>query len=85
MSEHLAQQQLPAPVHSLTLQSLVTEPLVDAAAATGSLLMQARQPGDSAVELVERLGDANVLAWQPMADHRPEHMQQWVAAWSAIK
>ena len=84
VSEHLAQQQLPAPVHSLTLQSLVTEKLGDSADATGSLLMEARQQGGSAVELIERLsarlGEANVLAWQPMADHRPEQMQRWVSA-----
>jgi protein ImuB len=88
VSEHLAQQQLPAPVHSLTLQSLVTEKLTDSAAATGSLLMEARKQGDSAVELIERLsarlGDANVLAWQPLADHRPEQMQRWVSARSVM-
>lgn len=89
ISEHLAQQKLPAPVHSLTLQSLVTELLADSAAATGSLLMEARQQGDSAVELVERLsarlGDAHVQAWQPCCDHRPELMQRWVCARGAIK
>lgn len=89
VSEHLAQQQLPAPVHSLSLQSLATELLVDSAAATASLLMQAQHQGDSAVELVERLsarlGDAYVQAWQPCADHRPEHMQRWAPARAAIK
>ena len=89
VSEHLAQQQLPAPVHSLTLQSLATELLVDSAAATASLLMQAQHQGDSAVELVERLvarlGDARVQVWQACADHRPEQMQRWVNARDAIK
>lgn len=89
VAEHLAQQKLPAPVHSLTLQSLVTELLADSAAATGSLLMEARQQGDSVVELVERLsarlGDAQVQAWQPCADHRPELMQRWVHARGAIQ
>lgn len=89
VSEHLAQHILPAPVHSVSLQSLVTELLVDAAAATGSLLMEARKQGDSALELVERLsarlGDAHVQAWQPCADHRPEAMQRWVNARDAIK
>ncbi|CAN7295456.1 Y-family DNA polymerase [Polaromonas sp. LjRoot131] len=84
IAEHLAQQKLPAPVHSLTLQSLATELLADSAAATGSLLMEARKQGDSVVELVERLsarlGDARVQAWQPCADHRPELMQRWVPA-----
>ena len=88
VSEHLAQQQLPAPVHSLTLQSLVTEKLSDSAAATGSLLMEACQQGGGAIELIERLsarlGEANVLAWQPLADHRPEQMQRWASARSVI-
>ena len=89
IAEHLAQQRLPAPVHSLTLQSLQTEKLVDSAAATASLLMQARRQGDSALELIERLsarlGQAQVQAWQPRADHRPEQMQRWVDAHDAIK
>lgn len=89
VAEHLAQQQLPAPVHSLTLQSLATELLVDSVAATASLLMQAQQQGDSAVQLVERLsarlGDASVQAWQPCADHRPDNMQHWIPARVAIK
>lgn len=88
VSERLAQQTLPAPVHSLTLQSLATQRLVDSAAATGSLLMQARQQGDSAVELIERLsarlGEDHVLAWQPLADHRPEQMQRWTPARSVM-
>ncbi|WP_240523281.1 DNA polymerase Y family protein [Polaromonas sp. AER18D-145] len=89
IAEHLAQQKLPAPVHALSLRSLVTEQLVDAAAATTSLLMEARQQGDSAVELIERLsarlGPAQVQAWQPCADHRPEQMQRWVSAQGAIQ
>lgn len=89
IAEHLAQQVLPAPVHSLTLASLATEWLVDSAAATGSLLMEARQQGDCAVELIERLsarlGDAHVQAWQACADHRPEQMQRWLPARNAIK
>ncbi|MES2946033.1 MAG: DNA polymerase Y family protein [Pseudomonadota bacterium] len=89
ISEHLARQKLPAPVHSLSLLSLVTERLADAATATGSLLMQEQKHGEgSALELIERLsarlGDANVLAWQAAADHRPEHMQRWVHAKSCL-
>ncbi|MDW5444321.1 DNA polymerase Y family protein [Polaromonas sp. SM01] len=88
IAEHLAQQKLPAPVHSLSLQSLVTERLTDAAAATGSLLAQERKQGDSAVELIERLsarlGEAQVLTWQAAADHRPEQMQRWVPAQGAM-
>ncbi len=84
VAEHLGQTRLPAPVHSITVQSLETEPLLDAAAATGSLLMQAHQQGDSAAQLIERLsarlGQAQVCIWQPHADHRPEQMQRWVPA-----
>ena len=87
LAEHLAQQRLPAPVHSLSLQSLETEKLVDSAAATASLLPEARRQGDSAVELIERLsarlGQAQVQAWQAHADHRPERMQRWVSALGA--
>jgi protein ImuB len=87
IAEHLAQQRLPAPVHSLSLQSLETEKLVDSAAATRSLLMEARQQGDSAQELIERLsarlGQSQVQAWQPRADHRPEQMQRWISAINA--
>ncbi len=89
LAEQLAQHKLPAPVHSLSLRSLVTEPLADAAATTTSLLMSERKQGDSAVELIERLsarlGEAQVLAWQPRADHRPEQMQRWVPAQHALK
>ncbi|MGQ2981747.1 MAG: Y-family DNA polymerase, partial [Polaromonas sp.] len=89
LAEQLAQHKLPAPVHSLSLRSLVTEPLADAAAATASLLMTERKQGDSAIELIERLsarlGEAQVLAWQPRAEHRPEQMQRWVPAQHALK
>ena len=89
VAEHLAQQTLAAPVHSITLKSLVTEPLVNAAAATPSLLIEDRQTGGSALALVERLsarlGDARVRVWQPCADHRPEQMQQWVPAKTALQ
>ena len=64
------------PVHSLTLQSLVTEPLVDAALATLSLLMENRQQGGNTLELVERLnarlGGEKVCVWQPGADQDPK-------------
>ena len=84
IAEHLAQQRLSAPVNSVRLQSLETEKLVDAAAATSSLLMEARRQGDSAVQLIERLsarlGEQQVQTWQPHADHRPEQMQCWVNA-----
>jgi protein ImuB len=83
-SEHLARQQLAAPVHALSLQSLHTEPLLDAANATASLLPEEKKQGGSATELIERLaarlGAGQVLAWRPQADHRPEAMQRWVPA-----
>ena len=89
IAERLGQQSLPAPVHSLSLQSLATELLADSAAATGSLLMEERKQGDSAAELIERLGarlgDAQVQAWQARADHRPEQMQCWIHAADATK
>lgn len=89
IAEQLAQQRLPAPVHSLSLQSLETQKLLSSAAATASLLMEARKQGDSAVELIERLsarlGHSQVQAWQPHADHRPEQMQRWVSAQDAIQ
>jgi protein ImuB len=88
IAEQLGQQRLPAPVHTLSLQSLQTEKLSDSAAATGSLLMQARKQGDSALELIERLsarlGADQVQVWQPCADHRPEQMQRWVDAVSGV-
>ena len=81
VAERLGQQNLPAPVHSLSLQSLATELLADSAAATGSLLMEERKQGDGATELIERLGarlgEAQVQVWQACASHRPEHMQRW--------
>ena len=84
VAEHLVQVQLPAPVHRITLQSLETQSLVNAAAATASLLLQAHEQGDSAAQLIERLsarlGPAQVCAWQPQADHRPEQMQRWLPA-----
>jgi protein ImuB len=88
IAEQLGQQRLPAPVHTLSLQSLQTEKLADSAAATASLLMQERKQGDSALELIERLsarlGADQVQLWQPCADHRPEQMQRWVDAVSAV-
>ena len=58
--------------------------LIDAAAATGSLLMQAHEQGDNAAQLIERLsarlGQAQVCVWQSQANHRPEQMQRWVSA-----
>jgi protein ImuB len=81
VTERLNQQALPAPVHSIRLQSLMTEKLQDSKHATTSLLPEEKQIGDSAQQLMERLsarlGSAQVQTWQSCADHRPEHMQRW--------
>lgn len=87
ITERLNQQTLAAPVHSIGLQSLVTEKLCDSALATTSLLPEDKQHGDSALQLIERLsarlGAAQVQTWQARADHRPEQMQKWQNAVSA--
>ena len=84
ISERLNQVVLSAPVHSITLQSLETVSLRDAAAATASLLIEPKQQGVSSSQFIERLsarlGPASVEVWQPQADHRPEAMQRWVTA-----
>ena len=86
--EHLARVSLPAPVHSVSLCSLEVEVLQDAQAASASLLIEECRLGASVGELVERLsarlGAPQVRSCQPQADHRPEHMQSWVAAQPAL-
>ena len=88
IAERLNQENLPAPVHSITLASLETVSLLDAAAATASLLVEPKQQGASSVQFIERLGArlgaACVEVWQPQADHRPEAMQRWVTAQSGV-
>ena len=82
ITERLNQVNLGAPVHSISLLSLQTVSLHNAAAATASLLMEPQQQGASSTQLMERLsarlGPASVQLWQPQADHRPEAMQRWV-------
>ena len=84
IAERLNQSSLSAPVHSLSLLSLETASLRNAANATASLLMEHRQQGTSSVQFIERLsarlGAASVQVWKPSADHRPEAMQSWVNA-----
>lgn len=84
IAEQLNQVVLSAPVHSITLVSLETVSLRDAAAATASLLVEPKQQGVSSSQFIERLGarlgPASVEVWQPQADHRPEGMQRWVTA-----
>ena len=84
IAERLNKESLRAPVHSITLLSLETVSLRDAASSTASLLVESRQLGVSQTQFIERLtarlGPASVLSWLPRANHRPEGMQNWVDA-----
>ena len=86
ITERLNQVSLHAPVHSITLLSLETVSLHNAAAATASLLIEPRRQGASSTQFIERLsarlGAGSIKVWQPQADHRPEAMQRWVTAGS---
>ncbi len=81
LSEHLAHTTLAAPVLYLRMRSIETAPLPGASA---SLLPDELRTGDSLHQLLERLsarlGPEQVLHPRVCADHRPEHMQAWVAA-----
>jgi protein ImuB len=81
LAERLGQVMLPAPVLSLRLRSLETQPLPGVSA---SLLLDDQPQGDNLTQLLERLsarlGAHNVLCLQPLADHRPEQMQAWIPA-----
>jgi protein ImuB len=78
LAERLGQQSLAAPVHALRLRSLETQARQGLSA---SLLPDEQLPGDSLVQLLERLsvrlGADQVLCLQARADHRPERMQDW--------
>ena len=84
ITERLNQVSLCAPVHSITLVSLETVSLHNAALATASLLVEPKQQGTSSMQFMERLiarlGPDSVQVWQAGADHRPEAMQRWVGA-----
>ena len=84
IAERLNQESLNAPVHSITLLSLETVSLRDAASSTASLLVESKKLGVSHTQFIERLsarlGPASVLSWQPRTNHRPEEMQNWVDA-----
>ena len=84
IAERLNRESLSAPVHSITLLSLETVSLRDAASSTASLLVESKQKGVSHTQFIERLsarlGPASVLLWQPHANHRPEGMQSWTDA-----
>ncbi len=81
VGEHLSRASLAAPANHLRLRSLDTAPW---AGASKSLLPEDNVKGEKLHQLVERLsvrlGEANVVAPQARADHRPERMQQWVPA-----
>lgn len=83
LAEHLARVRLPAPAHTLLLQTLETAPLENR---MHSLLPDERREGSSLAQLVERLsarlGPAQVQRWQAEASHVPERMQHWQAAQS---
>ena len=83
LAEQLAQVTLQAPVHTLQLRSLQVQPLQDAAAHSGSLLLDKHSQGDSLLTLVERLsarlGATQVQFGQTLSEHRPEAMQAWQA------
>lgn len=78
LAEHLARAVLAAPVNHLRLRTLDTAPW---GGLPTSLLPEDQIKGERLHELVERLGARlgphNVGVPQPLADHRPEHMQRW--------
>ncbi len=89
IAERLNQERLAAPVHSITLASLETVSLHNAALATASLLIEPKQQGTSSTQFIERLsarlGPASVQVWQAQADHRPEVMQRWITAGNDVR
>lgn len=80
-SEQLARTTLSAPANQLRLRTLQTVPW---GGLTTSLLPEDNKPGEKLHQLVERLsvrlGEGNVAFAQPLQDHRPECMQQWLPA-----
>jgi protein ImuB len=81
LSENLAKVTLAAAVDTLRLHADEVVPLPDH---NGSLLPDKAQQGDSLQQLLERLsarlGDDKVVVPSCYADHRPEHVQTWLAA-----
>jgi protein ImuB len=84
VGEHLSRATLSAPANHLRLRSIETLPW---GGADKSLLPEDNVKGERLHQLVERLsvrlGEGNVLVAQAQEDHRPERMQQWVAARAA--
>jgi protein ImuB len=81
LAERLAQVRLVAPAVRLRLRALETAPWQ---ARSRSLLPEERRTGEPLHVFVERvsarLGPGQVLAAEPVADHRPEHRQRWLPA-----
>ena len=86
LGENLDKVTLPSPVLYLRLRSLEVQKL---AGESASLLVEEQRRGDSLQQLLERLGARlgaqQVLQMQTCADHRPERMQRWQPALSAVK
>ncbi|HVZ43377.1 MAG TPA: DNA polymerase Y family protein [Ramlibacter sp.] len=81
VSEHLSRRAIAAPANHLRLRSLETVPW---GGVTTSLLPEDNRKGEKLHQLVERLsvrlGEGNVRVPVAHEDHRPERMQEWVAA-----
>ncbi|MCA0311832.1 MAG: DNA polymerase Y family protein [Proteobacteria bacterium] len=84
LAERLARVQLLAPAVQLRLRALQTAPWQ---LASHSLLPEERRAGDPLHVFIERvsarLGPGQVLAAEPVADHRPEQRQRWRPAQQA--
>jgi protein ImuB len=85
-SEQLARTTIAAPANALRLRTLETVPW---GGLTTSLLPEENKPGEKLHQLVERLsvrlGEQNVTLLKPVEDHRPECMQEPVAARNAME
>lgn len=85
LAERLAQVRLLAPAAALRLRATETAPW---RADSRSLLPEERRTGDALHVFIERvsarLGPHQVLAPEPVADHRPEQRQRWRPAQQAL-
>jgi protein ImuB len=85
LGEHLARVTLSAPVVAIRLEAPQTEAL---ATQSLSLLPEDAREGETLQQFVERvsarLGNERVLRGQLVADHRPQHMQVWQPAVTAV-
>lgn len=85
LGEHLAHTTLAAPVVAIRLEAPQTEAL---ATQSASLLPEDLREGETLQQFIERvsarLGPDRVLRGQLAADHRPQHMQRWLPAATAV-